>query len=165
MSAQHIYKLLHLSLILHMLWRKKTIGKQDLAEFLPQLKYTFFFFCLFFTRNRTRNSYSPIIQASLSKRKSTFYNATHLLCKGCWKVSLEAGRSAQTKHYHSTEGICSRNTYVYKHQCENSHGHNSLYLKAQSAIRFWTFRYVKTQGACLKNSRDSHKHCGYDKLN
>lgn len=148
------------SLVLHMLWRKRAIGKQDLAEVLPLLKYTFFFY-------PSRNSSSPIIQTSLSRRKRTlFYIATHLPCKGWWKVYLEAGRSAQAQQYRSTEGTCSRNAYhVYKHQCENSHGHNSLWLKTRPATGFWISRYVKTQGACLNNSRDSHKRCGHEKLN
>lgn len=161
MSAQHIYKLLHLFFGTAHALKEESNREARSCRGFATVKIHFFFFY------PSRNSSSPIIQTSLSRRKSTlFYIATHLPCKGWWKVYLEAGRSAQAQQYHSTEGTCSRNAYhVYKHQCENSHGHDSLWLKTRPATGFWISRYVKTQGACLNNSRDSHKRCGHEKLN
>lgn len=159
MSAQHIYKLLHLSLVLHMLWRKRITGKWDLAELLPQLKYMLFY-------PGIPGILLPLFKHHSLEGKGHYFIMLHISCVRGGEKSVWRGRSAHTKQYHSTEGIYSRNAYhVYKHQCKNSQGHDSLWLKAQSTIRFWTFRCVKTQGACLKNSKDSHKHCEYDKVN
>ena len=151
MSAQHIYKLLHLFFGTAHALKEESNREARSCRGFATVKIHFFFY-------PSRNSSSPIIQTSLSRRKSTlFYIATHLPCKGWWKVYLEAGRSAQAQQYHSTEGTCSRNAYhVYKHQCENSHGHDSLWLKMwKHKVPAWIIPGTVINAVDMRNSISS----------